>query len=378
MPTFRTLSPRWLAELAGRAPDGHRDDFSHEDVPTRVIMSRLYWLGLTAPVDVDQRHDFRLDQLLTYGLIDAAALRETLDALEAKGRLVDPEHAAAESRAPNPTAARQTLLARARLAAITQLAEVVAGDVSGMGADAMKVAPELADRLAAVEQQLRELADTLYAGRKPYAAEQLARLNLTDARDLKLHLGAGPTRLAGWVNIDVFPAEVAMNISWGLPFADGSAAFAYAGLVFEHLYYAGEALALLRDVRRVLAPGGVFRFIVPDMGLFMHKYAEDDRAFFEHWQKVAIPKHFAGFSTPMEIINAYNATGRAPSEFFTHKFGYDFETLEKVGRMAGFSKIKRCSYMASEHPELRVDEISRAARLEYNGESYSIFVELVK
>lgn len=369
MARFRALSPQWFADLLAKRVDNRT-----EELARRVITSRVYWL---APVDYDSPRDWRLAQLVGFGLIDDADFDAAVRALEDMGRLTSIEQTAAELNTPDQAATQQLLTARARLADIAQLAEAIAGDASGMGTHTLAVVPELAEQLSVIDERLRAIADALVAARAGYAREQVEKLGLAGRRDLKLHLGAGPTRLDGWVNIDVFPAEVAMNMSWPMPFDDETVAFVYAGHSFEHLYYAGEALALLREVRRVLAPGGVFRIIVPDMGLFLRKYAAGDRGFFEHWQRNGV-KLFSLFTTAMELINAYNATGRDPSEFFMHKFGYDFETLAKIAHKAGFSHVRQSAYMASQHPELRVDEISIAARLAYNGEHYSLFVELVK
>ncbi|HKQ98086.1 MAG TPA: methyltransferase domain-containing protein [Candidatus Polarisedimenticolia bacterium] len=51
-----------------------------------------------------------------------------------------------------------------------------------------------------------------------------------------------------------------------LPFRDGVFAFALSEHVVEHLFM-HEAFRLMQEVRRVLAPGGVFRVSVPDADL---------------------------------------------------------------------------------------------------------------
>lgn len=51
-----------------------------------------------------------------------------------------------------------------------------------------------------------------------------------------------------------------------LPFADGEVDFVYAEHFFEHLFL-DEAMALLREIQRVLAPGGVLRIASPDADL---------------------------------------------------------------------------------------------------------------
>lgn len=347
-----------------------------EELAAKVIISRSYWVGAQ---DYASCRDYRLEQMLGFGLIENGTFARTIESLEARGVLVTPEVAADEAAAidPRTSAADRAAIseAQARLAAIARLAETVGGDVGGLGPTAMTASPGLTGRLAAIQAQLAAITDELHAARAPYLARELERLGIAGQQGLLVHLGAGPTKLDGWINGDVFPAELPFNLSWGLPFADGSVAFVYAGHVFEHLYYAGEALALLREVKRVLAPGGVFRFIVPDMGLFFRKYAAGDRGFFDHWKKNAV-KFFNLFDTPMELTMMYSMVGADPSEFFAHKMGYDFETIDKLGREAGFAKITQSTYMGSEHPELRVDEISVAAKLVYEGERYSLFIEL--
>jgi SAM-dependent methyltransferase len=367
MSKIRMLSPQLMSDLVAR-----RVDLAPEPPAVRGALSRSFWVG---PQDHDAYPDHRLGQLLAFGLVDEAELTAAVAELERRGWLLPAAAAGAEQYPDQPAAGGQLVEAQARLAAITKLAETVAGDAHALGLDALAASADLPARLADVQRQLAAIAAELAAARAPFVQRQLDRLGLAGSRDLKVHLGAGPTQLAGWVNCDVAPAELAFHLGWGLPFADGSVAYAYAGHVFEHLYYAGEALSLLRELRRALAPGGVFRFIVPDMGLFLRKYAAGDRGFFEHWRASTV-RYFSFFTTPLELIMAYCFVGREPSEFFGHKMGYDLETLEKLAHLAGFSTVTRSDYMASSHAALRVDEISIAAKLEYQGERYSLFIEL--
>ncbi|MEJ7596924.1 MAG: methyltransferase domain-containing protein [Kofleriaceae bacterium] len=343
------------------------------DPVARALVSRCYWVG---PQDHGPAvHDFRRRQLFGFGLVEEEQLTAALASLEERRALISPADAAAELEPDHAAERAQVIEAQAGLATIARLAETVAGDVGGMGNHALTACPDLVARLAAVESQLQAITDELYAARAGFLAEQTERLGIDGKRDLKLHLGAGPTRLPGWVNSDIAPSELSFNLSWGLPVADGTVAFAFAGHVFEHLYFAGEALQLLREVRRVLQPGGVFRFQIPDMGLFLERYAADDREFFAHWRKHAT-KMFGVFETPMETVMMYSQVGRAASEFFAHKMGYDFETIEKLAHRAGFTTVTRSDYMASEHPELQVDSVSTAANLSYEGRRYSLFIEL--
>jgi hypothetical protein len=58
-----------------------------------------------------------------------------------------------------------------------------------------------------------------------------------------------------------------------------------------------------------------------------------------------------------------------------HKFGYDFETLSRLLRRAGFRQIERSDFMQSRRSVLRVDAASAIASAKYGNRYYSLFVE---
>lgn len=82
---------------------------------------------------------------------------------------------------------------------------------------------------------------------------------------MKLNLGCGEHHVDGWVNVDAFDgsrADVITDIGT-LPFIDGAASHIYAGHVLEHVHPDGLA-AVLREIRRVLAPNGKLCIVGPD------------------------------------------------------------------------------------------------------------------
>ena len=94
---------------------------------------------------------------------------------------------------------------------------------------------------------------------------------------IKLQLGAaGDSSLVGWLNLDLLggqaertksgdPAEIALNIGHEpLPLPDKSVSHVYAAHVLEHLEFPDELFFVLREIHRVLQPGGRFRIVVPD------------------------------------------------------------------------------------------------------------------
>jgi SAM-dependent methyltransferase len=266
---------------------------------------------------------------------------------------------------------------------LSRLADTVhrlAGDLAGLGpegraelrratgvAAAARVAPLLAGATA--------LQSELLALRAAHLGRQLARLGLPDPpRGLKLHLGSGPQRLEGWINVDAHPAELSLDLRWGLPFPDASADRVFMSHMLEHLYYPEEAVPVLAEVRRVLSAEGRFRVIVPDLGRCLQAYAENDQAFFD--DRRATWSWWPEARTRLEGFLSYAGAGPRPGHFLeAHKFGYDMETLEHALRQAGFSRIEPSGYMESADPALRVDDASLVAGASSGGRHYSLFVE---
>lgn len=89
-----------------------------------------------------------------------------------------------------------------------------------------------------------------------------------------LNVGCGGRFHPAWVNVDAVPAspEVqAVDVRAGLPFGDGEFAVVYSSHVLEHLDV-NEAAGLLKQMHRVLAPGGIVRIVVPDLEAIAREY----------------------------------------------------------------------------------------------------------
>lgn len=323
--------------------------------------------------------------------------------LAAFARPKDPDAVAAE--AADPTAARR------HIAALTQLGAIVptgaearpepspgslvepylsplAISLDGLAATLSAVGPEVAEAIrrdTGVGLEARLMASlaafvgiqNAVATRVPgWIRSQLERLRLPE-RGLSIHLGAGSAQLDGWVNIDVWPSQLALDFRWGLPFADGSAERVYLSHTLEHLPYPTAVMELLRDIHRLLAPGGKIRIVVPDIEAAIEAYVANDRRFFEGRRESAWPEW--DIRTRMESFLGYAGVGPHPGMFgLAHKFGYDFETVSRVLQDAGFSSVVRSSYQTSEDPMFRVDHVSSYAGAQVDGKYYSLFVEATR
>ena len=176
---------------------------------------------------------------------------------------------------------------------------------------------------------------TLVAKRR--AAQVLRRA----APPLKLCLGSGAAPLAGWINIDLErPADVVLDLRFGIPLPDESVDFIYSEHLVEHLTL-DEGLAHFAECRRLLKPGGVLRIATPDLAELVKDYSTDWRR--HDW--VRWPGN-EWIDTGTRMLNmAVRAWG--------HQYMYDYDELKLRLSQAGFESVCRAEIATSVHPELR-------------------------
>jgi predicted SAM-dependent methyltransferase len=228
----------------------------------------------------------------------------------------------------------------------------------------LMLARHLLDSVAATLATLRE--QRVSANRRAVAAGRFKGA-------LRVNLGAGNEPIPGWINLDVGVGQLRQCLQWGLPFPDRSVRHVYFAHVLEHLSFRDQALSVLREIRRVLAPRGVARIVVPDIGKLIQAYARDDRDLFAARKRIWKPG--PEFQTPLEQLLSYSGASKPAHEFFGHKWGYDYESLERLLRDAGFIHVARSGPAQSTIAELRPDSASWAASRRHRGESFSLFVE---
>lgn len=175
-----------------------------------------------------------------------------------------------------------------------------------------------------------------------------------NSRELKIHLGCGKRVMAGWVNVDCFRApgiDLTGDLRCPLPFADHSARLIYSEHVLEHLQME-DALQLLQQCKRVLAPDGILRIGVPDAEIYLRAYTSGDQPFFD------MLKHLGGavnpLRTPMEVMNHMFRMGAQ------HLFAWDWPTLKLALTEAGFVSTRKCAPGAASSTEICLDDPDRA------------------
>ena len=195
------------------------------------------------------------------------------------------------------------------------------------------------------EQAIRNLqVETKMAGQHRAGVRKIRRMGWT--RPEKINLGSGPYLKKGFLNVDLCPvADAMLDLRRPLPFEDNCCSFIFSEHCFEHFDYPVAIGAVLRECRRVLKPGGVLSFSVPETEWPVRDYAGGDQApYFENCRK--LNWHPPENRTRMEHINYHFRQGG------DHRFAYDEETARKILAEIGFVEIRRREFdpaLDSEH-----------------------------
>lgn len=225
--------------------------------------------------------------------------------------------------------------------------------VTEKGQHRIKVDPEHQAQFAAVEPYAAGLfsgmGETLAAAQFEVGAFRVNKVGRPQAaripqeRRTQIHLGCGPDLREGWLNVDYQsgaplgydPMKNFLNfdLRGGLPLPDASAELIFSSHFFEHLQH-HHATHLMRECRRVLKPGGVARFQMPDYRRAFDSYVRRDPAVLEHAVGAdGMLDHMPGYARHWgDLIT------RAIFEYYEHKYIWDPENLGIALRQAGFSE----------------------------------------
>ncbi len=141
----------------------------------------------------------------------------------------------------------------------------------------------------------------------------------------RLHIG-GRQAHPGWEIMDALPGSHVDHVGNAADlsrFADDTFDALYASHVLEHFGYQRELPQVLREWRRVLAPGGMLYISVPDIGVLSRMFRDAALSADEHFMVMRMM--FGGQTTAYDF----------------HKAGYDEAILRRVLTEAGFSDVRR-------------------------------------
>lgn len=175
----------------------------------------------------------------------------------------------------------------------------------------------------------------------------------------RLNWGCGRSPQSGWINSDRKPGpgvDVPGDIRTGLPLADDSFDTVASVHALEEIPYS-DLLPVLRELRRVLKPGGVLRLALPDLDKGIRAYLAGDRDFF------LIPDDDAR-SVGGKFITQLLWYGHSRT-LFTSDF------VEELLLKAGFSRVAHCAYRQTASADPCVVDVD-------NRENESLYVEAFK
>jgi SAM-dependent methyltransferase len=175
----------------------------------------------------------------------------------------------------------------------------------------------------------------------------------------RLNWGCGPYPASGWINADRLAGpgvDLTGDIRDGLPLPSGGLDCVVAIHALQDLPYL-DVVPALRELRRVLKPGGVLRLAVPDLDRAIRAYLGGDRAYFY------IPDADAatvGGKLVAQII--WYGSVRTP---------FTYDALAELLERAAFRDIRRCAFRQTVHGDAEIVALD-------NRERESLFVEALR
>ena len=137
-----------------------------------------------------------------------------------------------------------------------------------------------------------------------------------------------------------------LDIAEPLPFDDDSLDWVYAEHLIEHVPLP-VAVGWLKEVRRVLAPGGLLRLTTPDLAVYVEGYGGGG-FFAKHRRRLAMVR----VGPPMPARRAFMIN--QIFYHFGHRWIYDADELRFVLGEAGFDaeRIAVCGFRTGSRPDV--------------------------
>ncbi len=145
------------------------------------------------------------------------------------------------------------------------------------------------------------------------------------------------------------------DIVRGLPLPPGSCAAVYCSHTLEHLSLADLRLAL-KNTLRLLEPGGVFRFVLPDLEALARAYLQSPNA--DAANKFMAESFLGLKSRPRRLAGIMRAVWGNSS----HLWMWDYKSLKAELESTGFSGVRRAQF--GDNPDTHFRQVEEAGRWE--------------
>ncbi len=175
----------------------------------------------------------------------------------------------------------------------------------------------------------------------------------------KLHWGCGQFTTTGWTNVDIkkFPGiDYACDIREGLPMKDNT--FDY--IVTQHAINdmpVYDIFKSLKELYRVLKPGGHLRLSVADFDIAIKAYQEKDLEFFN--------------TIPDNMAKSLGGKFIAWSSWYMDRIPLTYDYIYELLENEGFKNITRCNFNETKSHFEDITSLD-------NRPKQSVYVEAVK
>ncbi len=184
-----------------------------------------------------------------------------------------------------------------------------------------------------------------------------------------IDIGCGNNFHPGFIHLDYSwkpHVDVCWDINRGLPFAAGSLRGVFSEHCLEHFSLA-RVRPILREFRRILAPNGTLRLIVPDAEIYLRTYIDQiDGSGTRHFPYQAQEANVPGW-TPLSSVNrVFYQDRESPAGHCTM---FDFRLMQGLLAEAGFVDVRQHVIGQGRDAQLIVDSPNHAVE--------SLYVEAV-
>lgn len=158
-------------------------------------------------------------------------------------------------------------------------------------------------------------------------------------KPLKLYIGCGNDKRAGWINIDAdkaFRPDILADAKDLSHLGDGAADELECCHLFEHLTYS-DAIEAIKEWHRILRTGGRLFIELPDFkkcAEIIYKNENKDAVYY------AMMGLFGQIPGDMSKVSVYQL----------HKYGWTFEGLSEELEKIGFREVRKVPVTQSQRP----------------------------